>query len=317
MSNKQSFVDKYRPNKVKDIVGNLEAIDYLKTLNDKPPHLLFAGRQGTGKTTAAYALCEQLMGKDWRKNVKVINSSMKRGIDVIRDEVRQFASTRALSSPYKIIILDECDGITPDGQKALRGTMEDYSSNVSFILTCNYPEKLIEPLKSRCTMFYFKPINKDQSLKLISRVIIEERIDIPENVAEMIAENGNGDMRKVLSELERLKAKNRPITIDDINVVAYDEIDPVLDAILNADFKTAKDGVFKLTKDGVEPQEILRRFFLRICENSYTAKFKLATLDEIAKTEVDIKHGTSGDIQLVGLLVRVIRMLKAGWNKRD
>ena len=299
------FIEKYRPSQLDDVVGNVDVIDDLKQIKNKPPHLLFEGKQGTGKTTVAFALCRQVLGENWQLNTLVLNSSMERGIDVIRGKVRKFAATRSLGADFKIVILDECDGITSDGQHALRGTMEEYANNVSFILTCNKPHQLIEPLRSRCKEYHFSPISVDQTMKLIAKIAGEEMIHVETDVARKLAEICNGDMRKVLHDLEMFEKRGRKITMDDLNLIPDSELDELAKTILDGDFRNGKTAIFKSLKNGLTADNILNNIFDVIVNNEFPAKFKLNVLVAIAETERNMRLGTSPDIQLIGLLSRI------------
>ena len=125
------------------------------------PHLLFAGPAGTGKSTLALIVVKELFREDWRENYLELNASDERGINVVRDKVKNFARTKSLGSvPFKVIFLDEADALTPEAQQALRRTMENYSSTCRFILSCNYSTKIIDPIQSRCAIFRFKLLEK-------------------------------------------------------------------------------------------------------------------------------------------------------------
>lgn len=312
---KQAFVDKYRPTKIKDIVGNVEIISYLKTIKGKPQHLFFEGKAGTGKTTSARAICIELFGKEWKKNVLKKNASDDRGIDVIRNEIRRFASSKSYNSDYKIVILDECDGLTNEAQDALRGVMEKYSFNCSFILTCNKPEKVMDALTSRCKVFHFKPINKDQTIKLISKVVAKEHIEMEADVAEILAEQSKGDMRKVLQDLEVLKSKKRKIKIDDLNIINIEKIDPVVNDIIGGKFKSGQVGIYELIKEGYNADDILSRCFEKMKEEVQKPKkertmgsiLSLKIFSLISDTQRNIKIGTTDEVQLVGMLSTITR----------
>ena len=136
------------------------------------PHLLFSGSPGVGKTTAALCLAQDLYGDTWRENFLELNSSDERGIDVIRTKVKDFARTKPIGdAPFKVIFLDESDALTSDAQNALRRTMEKYSDICRFILSCNYPSKIIPPIQSRCAIFRFSPLKTEDLVKNLKEIV--------------------------------------------------------------------------------------------------------------------------------------------------
>src|SRR3989344_1732400 len=138
------FVERYRPKTLNDVVGQKKVVERLKKVvtdykNGKAdmPHFLFVGSPGVGKTACAGALMNDLFGDGWQNNILYLNSSSERGIDVVRDRIRSFASSATMGQHFNVVFLDEVDGLTKDAQNALRGTMEEYAKNCRFILSCN------------------------------------------------------------------------------------------------------------------------------------------------------------------------------------
>ncbi|HPP44355.1 MAG TPA: AAA family ATPase, partial [Methanomassiliicoccaceae archaeon] len=145
------WIEKYRPRSLKDVVGQKDIVDRLRSYVEVKnlPHLLFAGPAGTGKTTCAVALARELYGETWKGNFNELNASDERGIDVVRGKIKEFARTAPLGgAAFKIIFLDEADALTSDAQAALRRTMERYSRTCRFIFSANYSSKIIDPLQS-------------------------------------------------------------------------------------------------------------------------------------------------------------------------
>ena len=164
------WIEKYRPERLDDIVGQDEIIrrlkSYVKTRN--LPHLLFSGPPGVGKTAASISIVKEIFGDSWRNNFIELNASDERGIDIIRHKVKDFARMAPLGeADFKVIFLDEADALTNDAQSALRRTMERYSATTRFILSCNYSSKIIEPIQSRCAVYRFKPLSAQAVTKRI------------------------------------------------------------------------------------------------------------------------------------------------------
>ncbi|MBU2503481.1 MAG: AAA family ATPase, partial [Nanoarchaeota archaeon] len=150
------WTEKYRPTTYSEIFGQEDIVKRIQSLTNSLniPHLLFAGPAGTGKSTMALVIVKELFGDDWRENYLELNASDERGIQIVREKVKNFARTKSIGNvPFKIIFLDEADALTPEAQQALRRTMENYSSTCRFMLSCNYSSKIIDPIQSRCAAF--------------------------------------------------------------------------------------------------------------------------------------------------------------------
>ena len=161
--NNTIWIEKYRPLRLADIVGQDEIIERLESYvrSGNLPHLLFTGSAGVGKTTAAVSLAREFFGESWHMNFRELNASDERGIDVVRNQIKQFARTSPLGgATFKILFLDEADALTTDAQAALRRTMESYAQTCRFILSCNYSSKIIDPIQSRCAIYRFKPLGR-------------------------------------------------------------------------------------------------------------------------------------------------------------
>lgn len=209
MSNEFLWVEEYRPQKIDDCIlpGRLKEILKNCIKQKQIPNFLFVGPAGCGKTTAAKALCTEL-----GINFMFINSSEERGIDVLRNKVINYASTISLTGGQKVIILDEADYLTPESQAALRGIMEQFSSNCTFILTCNFKSKLIEALQSRCSTLDFtlqKKERAEMALSFYKRMVFilnTEKISFDKDVLVKITEKYFPDYRKTLNELQRFSS---------------------------------------------------------------------------------------------------------------
>ncbi len=170
------WIEKYRPLVLDDVVGQDEIVSRLKSyvISGNLPHLLFTGNAGIGKTTSAVALAREFFGETWQMNFRELNASDERGgIDVVRNQIKQFARTAPLGggAEFKILFLDEADALTPpDAQAALRRTMENYAPNCRFILSCNYSSKIIDPIQSRCAIYRFRPLSPEAIKTEIARI---------------------------------------------------------------------------------------------------------------------------------------------------
>ncbi len=169
--------------------------------------MLFYGPPGTGKTTTILAIAKKLYGPKWKSMVLELNASDDRGIDVVREQIKNFASTKTIfSSGFKLIILDEADNMTQAAQAALRRVIEKYTRNVRFCLICNYVSKIIPALQSRCTRFRFGPLKLDQIEKRLNFIIEREGVKIDDSGKQALLKLSNGDMRRALNIMQACHA---------------------------------------------------------------------------------------------------------------
>ena len=195
------WVEKYRPKTINEMVLSSENRAYFNTLKDEVPNLLFVGTPGIGKTTIAKIIVQDIL----KCQYLYINASDENGIDTIRSKVCGFSQTKSLDGSIKIVILDEADGITIDGQRALRNTMEEYSSFTRFILTANYKHKIIPAIQSRTQYFDLNPSVQDV-LSRIVYILRTENIEVPTtervNLARVIKDN-YPDIRKIINTIQK------------------------------------------------------------------------------------------------------------------
>jgi replication factor C subunit 3/5 len=199
------WVEKYRPKDMSDLVSHEEIISTITRLIDagKLPHLLLYGPPGTGKTSTILACAHNMYGKSFSSMVLELNASDERGIDVVRDQIKEFASTRQMfTSAPKLIILDEADAMTNAAQFALRRVIEKYTKNARFCLICNYASKIIPALQSRCTRFRFAPLEPAQARERLAIVAEAEHCVATPDGLDACVTLGTGDMRKCLNILQ-------------------------------------------------------------------------------------------------------------------
>ena len=226
------WVEKYRPSILENYVGNEHLKDKVKGYieNGDVPHLLLYGRAGTGKTTLA-----KLIVNSTNCDYMLINASDERGIDIIRNKVRTFASTVGFKD-NKIIILDEFDYMTPDAQASLRNLMETFSKHCRFILTCNYVEKVIEPIQSRCQTFQIVPPTKKDVAIQISKILKSEDIKFEVKDLVPIIDSGYPDIRKIINTCQ-LNSNKGVLKVDVENLLENDYKMKILDILKSGDDK--------------------------------------------------------------------------------
>jgi len=256
------WVEKYRPKKVEDCIlpNSLKQI-FQKTLEvGELQNMMFTGTAGTGKTTVARALCNEL-----DLDYIIINGSEESGIDTLRNKIKQFASSVSLSGGYKVVILDEADYLNPQStQPALRGFIEEFSANCRFILTCNFKNRIIEPLHSRCSVIEFAIPKKEreplagQFMQMVNQILAVESINSdPEVIAELIMKYFP-DFRRTINELQRYANFGK---IDSGILVSTTDVslDNLMNALKIKDFRKMRQWV--ADNIDVEPASMFRKIY--------------------------------------------------------
>lgn len=212
------WVEKYRPKVLNNIIGQEKIVDSLKNLfeNGSFPHLLFYGGSGCGKTSTILSLINQYFGKKKKLMVMRLDASDDRGINSVRDEIKAFAEKKNyFMTGVKVIILDEADSMTFDAQFALRRIIEKYSRNTRFCLICNYENKIIPAIKSRCAEFKFNSISNNFVISRLDEICKSENVKVSKKILETIGQISKGDLRKAVNLLQTISLTNpKDITID-------------------------------------------------------------------------------------------------------
>ena len=223
----ESWVEKFRPKKLDQIVSQENIISTMRGIlsSKNMPHLLFFGPSGCGKTSTILALTRELFTDQYfNERVIELNASDERGIKVVREKIKRYAqnsvNTKENIPNFKVIILDEADSMTSESQCALRKIMEDYSNVTRFCIICNYHQKIIEPIVSRCSLLRFKPINKDKIMNKLNKICEHQNIECSKSNLNKIIKICRGDLRKSINFLQRCNKNNDTINEDIINDIS-------------------------------------------------------------------------------------------------
>lgn len=305
------WTEKYRPQSLKDIVGQKSITEKLSAFVEKKslPHCLFAGPAGIGKTTAALALANEFFKNQWHSNFLELNSSDERGIDTIRVKVKDFARTMPISGSFKIVYLDEADSLTKDAQHALRRTMETYAGACRFILSVNYSGKIIPPIQSRCAVFRFSALKKDDIINSLREIAEKEQLSLEEKAYDAIFATSEGDMRKAINILQMAAASDTKIT----EKLVYETTNAADPSIVNKMLATAVNGDFKgarlllhdlLYQRGLAGEDIIRELHRQIFALDIDDHKKLELIERTGEYEFRITEGANPLIQIESLLAQ-------------
>ena len=238
------WVEKYRPSNLDTYIGNEHLKDKVSVYLESGdlPHLLLYGKAGTGKTTLA-----KILVKNIECDYLYINASDENNVDTVRNKVKNFASTMGFKD-YKIIILDECDYITPNAQAALRNLMETFSKHCRFILTCNFVERIIDPIQSRCQSFQIIPPSKKEVAKHIHNILLKENVMSDMKDLKVLIDSGYPDIRRVINSAQQNVVKNK-LKLDTTSIIQNDYKLKLLKILKTQDKKTAFKDIRQLLLD--------------------------------------------------------------------
>ena len=314
------WVEKYRPKNLSEVVGHENITNRLKSYvkQRNMPNLMFSGPAGTGKTSSSIALAKEIFKENFGQNFLELNASDDRGIDVVRNTIKDFARTLAFDSNFKIIFLDECDALTNDAQQALRRTMEKYTKTCRFVLSCNYSSKIIEPLQSRCVIYRFTPLNTKDIEEQIKQVAHKEKLEIDDKAKKAVFYVCQGDLRKAINVLQAASTINKKIDEEIIYSVSSkakpEQVQEMILFALNGNFMDARKKLDELMYEhGMSGEDILKQLYretMGLDEEKLAQKSKIELVDIIGEYDFRIVEGANERIQLEALLAQFMKFKK-------
>lgn len=308
------WTERYRPAKFEDMVGQQEIIKRVKSLVQAMniPHLMFAGPAGTGKSTLALIVVRELFGERWRENYLELNASDERGIDVVRQKVKDFARTKAMENvPFKVIFLDEADALTKEAQQALRRTMENYTNTCRFILSCNYSSRIIDPIQSRCVVFRFKLLEKKDISQVMKKIAENEKLNLSEDSSGVLYEKSEGDCRKAINLLQATSSISPDVNAEMINIITSStrpaDIKIVLDYALSGDFLNAREKLLDvMLKESIAGEDIIKSIQKEIWNLQIEPEIKVKLTEKTGEAEFRMIEGSDEFVQLQALLASFV-----------
>ena len=299
------WVEKYRPKNLDSYVGNenlkKKVSRYLK--EGDVPHLLLFGNAGTGKTTLAKLIVQSI-----ECDHMYINASDENSVDVMRNKIKDFASSVGFK-PLKVIILDECDFLTPNAQAALRNLMETFSRHCRFILTCNYVEKVIDPIQSRCQVFGVTPPSKADVARQVSLILGMEEIKYDVDKIKILIDSGYPDIRRVINSAQR-QVIDGVLDIDEKSVIENDYKLKLLEYLQKNDMKTAFNSIRKLLADA-KVRDYTDLYKLLYDElDSYAEGHKAGVILIIAEHQYMDTSVVDKEINVMSMIVKILGEIK-------
>jgi len=315
MNNQKDFlpwIEKYRPNNINDIISHDQNIQTIKKLlsNSSLPHLLFHGSPGTGKTSTIMAIANEIYGKNIRLMLLKLDASDDRGINSVREDIKGFAEkTNMFQKGVRLIILDEADSMTFDAQFALRRIIEKYSSTIRFCLICNYENKIIPAIRSRCANFRFNNIKSTYISSKLIFVAQNENINYNFDVIQTISYLSKGDLRKAINLLQSISLQSKNLTselcYDIAGIPSNSEIEYIYKILIDytMDFYITHSKInYIIINKGFSLSILLKELIYYILNDLSSIKNNFILISELSDLENMVSKSTFGDIYISSLI---------------
>ena len=299
------WVEKYRPTNLDTYIGNDQLKSKVKVYLESGdlPHLLLFGKAGTGKTTLAKLLVNNI-----DCDYLYINASDENNVETVRSKVKNFASTMGFKD-YKVIILDECDYITPNAQAALRNLMETFSKHCRFILTCNFVERIIDPIQSRCQTFQVIPPNKNDVAKHLHNILTDEGVSYEREDLAILVNSGYPDIRRVINGAQRQSVDGK-LVIDKQSIVENDYKLKLLEILEKQDKKSAFNNVRQLMANAkvTDFADLFRLLYDEV--DGYGKGHIAECILVIAKYELSDAQVVDKEINAMAMIIEILQIIK-------